>query len=89
MRGAGLTEEGEITASFVLVHDSEGQASTNADQLRRRLAESSSALYDQPWSELLTDFDVTANGRVVTATLVGPVSYTMVYSGDALLFFEE
>lgn len=87
--GAGLTAAGEPTTSFVLVHDTAEQATTNADQLKRRLQESSSALYDQPWSELLADFEVNSDGRVVTATLVGPVTYSMVYSGDALLFFED
>lgn len=89
--GAGRDERGRYMA-VVLVHSSKQAAEQNVDLLRRRIEEAQSLWIIQPWSDLIEEMEIRADGAVLLGKLWGERTATLwiqfVFNRDPLLLHE-
>ena len=89
--GMGKDEKGYYTA-IVIYHENSDTAQENVSLLKQRIENSDSVMLKKPWSEIITDSNIRAEGNVLLAKLyVDSVAYWAhwVYAGDTLLLQEE
>ena len=83
--GTGLDEDGPYTG-LAIIHDDSDAARRNEGRLAERIRKGTS-LGGGRWAEIIPDFDITSQDRVVLATLRGNTStlWQSFYLADPLL----
>jgi hypothetical protein len=84
---AASVEDLEPVMTILLVHESEAEAAANVARLGERL-EVTRTWDELPWSEVFESWSISAEGRVLTATLRGLPRWAMVIGGELLLLHE-
>ena len=88
--GVGQDENGVYTV-IIIYHQSPDDALANVSLLRQRIESVRSSVINIPWSELITETDIRAEGNVLLAKLYSSAGFwaNLIYAGDNLLFHEE
>lgn len=88
--GVGQDEKGTFTA-IVIYHQSSDDALANVSLLKQRIESGKSVFQNIPWSEMITETDIRAEGNVLLAKLYSSAAFwaSWIYAGDNLLFHEE
>jgi hypothetical protein len=89
--GLGRDEKGTYLA-LVIYHENSDNALENVSLLKQRIEIATVSGLDEPWSSIITDTDIKAEGNVLLAKLYTPsVGFWshFVYFYDNLLFHEE
>ena len=81
---AGEDENGTYIA-LVIYHENPDDARSNVPLLEQRIKSTSSAINEIPWSEIITDADIHAEGNLLVAKLY--TEYNRIW--DNLIYAEE
>jgi uncharacterized protein YciI len=88
--GVGIDEKGTYTA-IVIYHENSADATANVALLTQRIENEDSALKLRPWRDMISDYDIRAEGNILVAKLYTSDSFwaQWVYSQDNLLLHED